>query len=416
MSPTGSQPERSADILIVDDDPRSRKLLEGYLRPEGYRIRTAPDGPAALKMALERAPDVALLDIMMPGMTGLAVCQALKNDPDTRLTQVMMVTALDGTADRVNGLDTGADDYVAKPVQRDEFLAKVRALVRARSLLEELESARSELEARNRELEMKKTLAQTLVHDLKNPLTSVWGNLQLLAARTGEENLRIVQRSQSSAKRMQRMILDLLDVECLEEGAYAPAIEAVDLGEIAEEAAREVGDANEATGARLRVEVGSDPCLAEGDANLLRRVLDNLVSNALAHSGEGNAITISVSTRPEGIQLDVADQGPGVPARHRETIFEKYTRLELRDAGGRRNRGLGLTFCRLAVEAQGGSIWVEEAPGGGALFRTVLPAYDVGANQGEPKRGSAWLEDQPTLTLVEPEDGDERDREVPLAG
>src|SRR5262245_2055142 len=144
------------NLLVVDDDERGRRLLEGYLCSEGYAVRCAADGPTALAEAWSVPPDVVLLDVMMPGMTGYEVCARLKQDPRTRLTQVMLVTALDSLPNKVEGLDTGADDYVPKPVRREEFLAKVRALLRARRLLLELEQARVALAERNRELHLKK--------------------------------------------------------------------------------------------------------------------------------------------------------------------------------------------------------------------------------------------------------------------
>jgi signal transduction histidine kinase len=109
---------------------------------------------------------------------------------------------------------------------------------------------------------------------------------------------------------------------------------------------------------------------------MLRRVLDNLLANALEHSPAGTEVTVRVAVRDEGVELSVADQGAGIPEGYREKIFEKYARLELRQAGVVGNRGLGLTFCRMAIEAHGGTIWVEPAAGGGAWFRALLPASD----------------------------------------
>jgi len=176
-----SSSPHTPDVLVVDDDPRNRKLLEEYLVGAGYKVRVAQDGRSALAEAAERAPDLVLLDVMMPDLSGLEVCRKLKSDPRTRLSQVVLVTALDGTPHRVEGLDTGADDYVSKPVRREEFMAKVRSLLRARRLLAEVEEARATLAIRNAQLEeleaLKETLSQTLVHDLKNPLAAVLGNL-----------------------------------------------------------------------------------------------------------------------------------------------------------------------------------------------------------------------------------------------
>jgi signal transduction histidine kinase len=364
-------------MLVVDDDSRSRRLLEGFLAAEGYRVRTAPDGATALALAREEVPDVVLLDVMMPEMSGYEVCAALKADPRTRCTQVMLVTALDGTPDKVTGLDTGADDYCTKPVRRDEFLAKVRALLRARRLLAELDRARAELAARNEELDRKRTLAQTLVHDLKSPLTAVLGNLDLIELRSGDrkEAAVIVGRCRESASRMLTMILNLLDVEGLDEGKLVPAQDRVDTNDLLACAADEASVAAAQSGVRVVVASASGTDVT-GDRMLLRRVIDNLLANGIRHSPRGGTITLAVQRRPEGIEIVVSDEGPGVPAAHRDSVFDKYHQVELRREGIVVNRGLGLTFCRLAVEAHGGTIWIDEAPGGGARFHLLLPPHD----------------------------------------
>jgi len=381
-------PTAPAQMLVVDDDPRSLKLLSGFLQAEGYDVRTAPDGATALELAAARPPDVALLDVMMPDLTGYDVCKRLKTDPRTRLTQVMLVTALDGTPDRIRGLDTGADDYIAKPVRREEFLAKVRALVRARRLLQELQEARDELARRIEELQLKKTLAQTLVHDLKSPLTAVLGNLDLLQKRGAAELHPLIERSKQGARRMLEMILNLLDVEELEEGRLEPATDQTDLAVIARAAVddAQVGAAQK----RIVIEVRADrPVWAESDPVLVRRVLDNLLQNAITHTPAEGRVEVRVSYRAEGAELAVADSGPGIPEALREKVFEKYSRGDLKAAGTSMNRGLGLTFCRLAVEAQGGTIWIEPGSGGGASVRVLLP--------GLADREQASLRDFPEL-------------------
>jgi signal transduction histidine kinase len=343
------------------------------LRAEDYTVWTAPDGVSALKIARERLPDVVLLDVMMPEMTGHEVCRILKSDPLTRLCQVMLVTALDRMPDRVTGLDTGADDYLSKPVRREEFLAKVRALLRARHLLGELETARDELARRNEELQLKKTLAQSLVHDLKSPLSAVLGNLDLLRHRSDAPLHYMIDRSKQGAQRMLQMILDLLDVERLEEGRMKPAIGRVDLTELARASAEEA----ETRAAQREIEIvlgGSGAVWAEADPVLTRRVIDNLLANALSYSPKGGFVELRVGYRQEGAEIVVTDQGAGVPEHLREHVFDKYAQVDTSEMGSSVNRGLGLTFCRLAVEAQGGSIWIEATPAGGACFRTVLPS------------------------------------------
>ena len=265
-------------MLVVDDDPRSRKLLEGFLLAEGYEVRTAADGPAALAMVSQEIPDVILLDVMMPDMTGYDVCKILKGDPETRTCQVMLVTALDSTPDQITGLDTGADDYLPKPVRRDEFLAKVRALVRARRLIDEIERAHNELSRRNEELQLKKTLAQTLVHDLKSPLSAVLGNLDLLRLRGDPELHYLIDRSKQGAKRMLKMILNLLDVESFEEGRLKATLDRVDLAEVVRATVDEARVTAEQQGVQLVLKT-PERVWSEADPALTRRVVDNLVSD-----------------------------------------------------------------------------------------------------------------------------------------
>lgn len=369
------------DILVVDDDPRNRRLLEEYLIAAGYDVRVAVDGRTALAAASERPPDLVLLDVMMPDLSGLEVCRQLKNDPRTRLCQVVLVTALDGAPHRVQGLDTGADDYISKPVRREEFMAKVRSMLRSRRLLAELEQAREALALRNAKLEelegLKETLTQTLVHDLKNPLAAVLGNLELMERKADESILHLVRRSKAAAWRMHQMILNLLDVGQLEEGKLLLHPETVDAGSLARKACQEMEGGAGQRGVQLEIVADEAPAVLKGDVAVLRRVLDNLLSNAIEHSPQGGIVRVAVTLCDEGIEISVSDQGPGVPPEFRERIFEKFQRLENRKSVPGANRGLGLTFCRLAVEAHGGTIWVDDAPSGGALFRTVLPATEV---------------------------------------
>lgn len=142
-------------ILVVDDDPAFRKLLETILRREGYEIVIAPDGVEALEASARHRVDLVLLDVEMPRMTGFEVCRHLKNDPETRLTPVVLVTGLSATNDRILGLEAGADDFLSKPVDRNELLARVRSLINLKAYTDELERAESVLFALARSIEGK---------------------------------------------------------------------------------------------------------------------------------------------------------------------------------------------------------------------------------------------------------------------
>jgi signal transduction histidine kinase len=188
---------------------------------------------------------------------------------------------------------------------------------------------------------------------------------------------------------MHRMILDLMDVARLEEGRLVLQPEAVEATELARAAAAEAEASAGPREVAIEVVPPSRDCILQADPSIVRRILDNLMANAVAHSTRGSTVRLAVCCREEGIELSVADAGPGIPEEHRERIFEKYARLELRDAGITANRGLGLTFCKLATEAHGGTIWVEDAPGGGAVFRVLLPAHEDSAPAGIAREHAA---------------------------
>jgi signal transduction histidine kinase len=260
-------------------------------------------------------------------------------------------------------------------------MAKVRSMLRARRLLAELEEARETVASRNAALEelegLKETLTQTLVHDLKNPLAAVLGNLELMERKADASVLHLVRRSKSAAWRMHQMILNLLDIGQLEEGKLLLHPEALDAAVLARKACQEMESGAAQRGVTFEVVADEAVSLMKGDAAVLRRVLDNLLANAIEHSPQGGTVRVAVTPCDEGIEISVADQGTGIPPEHRDRIFEKFERLETRSSVPGANRGLGLTFCRLAVEAHGGTIWVDDAPGHGALFRALLPATEA---------------------------------------
>jgi two-component system sensor histidine kinase KdpD len=172
---------------------------------------------------------------------------------------------------------------------------------------------------------------------------------------------------------MHDMILDLLDVAGLEEGKIKLKQETVQVEELINSALEGLEGLIEQHNVEIQVNLISPDAEIYGDRSVLTRVLDNLLVNAMTHS-QGGTITVTSEARAEGVEIDVTDQGAGIPEGMEDKVFEKFARLELKGEGVNTNRGLGLTFSRLAVEAHGGVIWVENAPEGGARFRMILPS------------------------------------------
>jgi two-component system sensor histidine kinase/response regulator len=371
--------ERTERVLIVDDDPRNVRLLEGIFRSAGYSVDKAHSGAEALELVGMAPPDLILLDVMMPGMSGHEICVRLKADEATRSIPVVLVTALSAVEDKVEGLDLGADDFVSKPVNRIELLAKSRSLLRIKSLHDQVAGAKRQLEAQNEQLlkveRMKETLVQMIVHDLKNPLTAIMGNLSLILRAPDAPPEKTTQRAKvalESSRAMMRLTLDLLDVSKMEEDKMTLSYDSVALLPLVQGALTENESLLLQSKISVRNEVPADLHPALADRELIGRVIGNLLSNAIKHTPEGGSIVVGARSEGPSIVFFVRDTGEGIPEAFHEMIFDKFAQAEVKKLGLKSDRGLGLTFCKLAVEAHGGRIWVESAEGRGSTFFVSL--------------------------------------------
>jgi signal transduction histidine kinase len=368
-------------ILVVDDDPRNVRLVESMLKPSGYAILPAYDGREALRLVENGRPDLLLLDVMMPELSGFDLCTLLRARHETRLLPILMVTALNALEDKVRGLEVGADDFLSKPINRTELLAKVRSILRVKRLQDQLETANRELLLTQR---FKESMSQMVVHDLKNPLAGIMGNIQLLqmqherlAAPRREE---LLQRSFDSARQMARMIQNILEVAKLEEQKMPLKPEPLDVAGIVAEQTAEIASLSARDGIRLETAIPAGLPLVDADRALLGRILGNLLSNAFKHTPSGGCITVAARAEDDRVVLSVSDTGEGIPEDLLPYIFEKFV------AGESENRrrqtydsGLGLTFCRLAVECHGGRIGVASTPGRGTVVTFHLPRHGIAA-------------------------------------
>src|SRR5207247_7159051 len=230
------QASDTGSVLVVDDDQRNVRLMESILRSSGYQVLKAYNGEDALQVVENDSPDLLLLDVMMPKMSGFELCQRLKGRYQTRLLPIIMVTALNALEDKVQALEYGADDFLSKPINKVELLAKVRSVLRVKGLQDELERKKSEIEAANLELVrmqgFKESMMQMVVHDLKNPLASIMGNIQLIQMQNVEmmsptRLKELLQRTQESARQLMRMILNILQIGKLEERKMTLKLEPV---------------------------------------------------------------------------------------------------------------------------------------------------------------------------------------------
>jgi two-component system sensor histidine kinase/response regulator len=371
-------PAERARILVIDDTAENRALVQATLEDEDIDVVAAASGQEALRLFAEQSIDCVLLDVRMPGMDGFETCGRLRALPHGPDTPIVFLTALRDVETFDKALRAGGDDFVMKPVSPTELVVRVKAALRLRKMSAELRESYEELrhqrDALMRMQMQKERLTAFVVHDLKNPVNSLDLHAQLLL-RDKELSTRSrtsVQHIRDEARSLLRLVLNLLDISKSEEGQLAPRRSTVDLealtGEVLEGLEVRAQNAQVELVRELRVPgVSADP-------DLLRRVLENLLDNAFRHAPAGSTIRVVSDAQEGGVEIRIADAGKGISPEMRDRIFERFVQLELGETvATRTGRGLGLTFCKLAVEAHGGRIWVEDA-NPGAVFCMRLPA------------------------------------------
>ena len=374
-------------ILVADDVPANVELLFDQLHTLGYRTIAAEDGPSAVASCAAYSPDLCILDVSMPAgslgvddrSTGFEVCRRIKRDPRTARIPVIFVTALNDTTDRVKAIEAGGDDFLTKPHNRLILGARVRSLLKLKATTDALEQSYRVL----RELEkVRDDLMKMIVHDLKTPLTAVLANIEMLAdgdfGAVTEPQRRALADAEGKAEDLLALIEDLLEVARIEEGMIslqpAPIAPAAFLSEVVHEWALRF----QQEGAKATVDVADDTPVFEADKALLKRVMSNLVQNALTHTP--HAVTLSLHARKEGdgVLFTVADDGPGIPPEYHEVIFRKFEQVKGPNVPRVRSSGLGLAFCKLVADAHGGRIWVQSTEGLGSAFHLALPTHPSG--------------------------------------
>ena len=359
-------------ILIVDDVPENLKALSGILTAEGYDVRPAPNGELALKAADALTPDLILLDVEMPGMSGFEVITALKARPKLSKIPVLFLSGRTDLESKVEGLGLGAVDYITKPFNAQEVIARVRTHLSVFELSRKIERQRDEL----MELEAHRdALTNMIVHDLRSPLNVLQVNGQLLADELAEvvnaDQRGMIADIVDGAARLTDIVATLLDVHRMEAGELPVECIQADVTDILAGVVDRVQAIS--NGAELVYVQPSSAMFAELDPALSERIFENLVSNAFKYAG-GGAVTLQCRAVDGWTRVEVSDEGPGIPSEWQERIFEKFAQVDASRQAGRRSTGLGLAFCKLAAEAQGARIGVESEPGHGATFWVEFPS------------------------------------------
>jgi signal transduction histidine kinase len=371
-------------ILIVDDEEKNLKLLRAMLSVERCEVVTAPDGETALKLIDEHLPDLILLDVMMPGMNGFDVCHRLKADARTQIIPVLMVTALRDKEDRVMALRAGADDFLSKPIDRTELLVRVKSLLRIKRYYDELIAQNRQIHEKNIELEelerLKESLYHMVVHDLRNPLMAISGLIEVLQNDTEgltQNQANLLGICLNSCRELSGMIDSILDIYRLEHGTMELRKEYFDWKDLITQIEPSFRLNALSNRIQLNFSYAFESCNLSADRSVLARVVSNLLDNAIRHTPEYGSIMVfsEQNSSATSLLVSIQDSGKGIPKEYHHRIFEQFVQLPKKADGSRSGScGLGLAFCKMAIEAHGGRIWVDSDGGGsGAKFCLELP-------------------------------------------
>gem|GEM_PF-64629 len=373
-----------ARILLADDNADMRTYLSRLLSPH-WSVESVSDGARALAAARANPPSLVISDVMMPGVNGLELVQALRADGRTRTIPILLLSARAGEEATIQGLNSGADEYLVKPFSAKELLARVTALLTVSQLRQAAvrsERAHAEdtlrfLEESRRATRLREEMLAVVSHDLRSPLTAIRTAAELLRRLSSEGDLLARVRKQAdtirrSADRMNRLIDDLLDLASIDAGTLSIEARPQSLEELVRDA-RELFEPQAAEkGLQLTFDV--EPGLILWcDKERILQALGNLLSNAIKFTPPGGRIRLRAEAEAgtEDIRLSVADTGPGIPLAAQPHIFDRYWHGAQHKREG---HGLGLSIAKGIVESHGGQIRLERTSGAGSTFSFSLPA------------------------------------------
>jgi signal transduction histidine kinase len=373
--------EHRGHVLLVDDQPANLEVLSKLLSEQGYRVRAVTSGARAIEAARLLPPECILLDVAMPEMDGFDTCRALHAVPELASVPVIFITAFDDTEHKMRGFEAGGRDYVAKPFQAEEVLARVQAHVQLSRMERELREHNLRLTQANAQLEqlstMRARLSAMLVHDLKSPLTVIGTALSSGVERDEE----LLVDARTSYDKILRLISELLELYRSQHVGSEIEKKPIDLGVLAEASVAAARHLARRRGVELLLERATEgSVMVQGDAEKLDRVLSNLVENAIKYTPKGGTVRVKLGFEAGvGVEAGVTfamtsviDSGEGIPAADLPYIFDPYRQREGQRAD-RGSVGLGLSIVRRLVASHGGQVRVRSRVGVGSEFKVLLP-------------------------------------------
>jgi len=363
--------DKETTVLIVDDTPTNLSVLIDYLNEFGFEILIAIDGEGALTAAKAGKPDLILLDIMMPGMDGYETCKRLKQDPSTKEIPIIFISALSESMDKVKGFSSGGVDYITKPFQQDEVLARINTHVTLQRQKKELA-----------ELNTTKDIFFSIIsHDMRGIFTPIVGSSDLIkrmVAKYDDDRLtKFSNNLSTSVRNALKLFETLLEWSRLQQGRMSFEPTNISITELVAQTVDLFSEHQKTKNIQIVNHV-TETFHASGDENMIKTIIRNLVSNALKFTHSGGKISIEAKRKDGFIEMSIADSGIGMTSEKINELFALKKSKSIKGTDGERGTGLGLILCKDFVEKHGGKIWVNSIVGKGTTFQFSLPEeYEI---------------------------------------
>jgi signal transduction histidine kinase len=352
-------------ILVAEDDTVCRRVLEWTIEKLDHEVMSCADGTEAWESFGRSNPQMAILDWMMPGMDGPEVCRRIRETEKNRVGSycyVIFLTARSHTEDLVEGIESGADDFMTKPFDRRELQARIQAGARILDLRDQLVEANK----------AKSEFMDMAVHDFGTPMSVIRSYLELfrdgLLGELNERQCAAVQRMLVTEHTLEGLRADMLELSRFEHDPLELKKEPVDIRELVQPCVEEVE--YQARSKHLRVSADLPRLEFVCDERRVRQAIGNYLSNAVRYTAEGGTIRVTAARQNGHVQVSVADTGRGIASEDLENVFVGFYRSGKKVDG---STGLGLAVVRKVVEAHGGRAWCESELGKGSTFHFTIP-------------------------------------------
>jgi two-component system sensor histidine kinase/response regulator len=357
-------------VLIIDDEAAIRDGCRQALEKSGYSVLDASDGSEGIRIARDAKPDIALIDLKMPGISGMEIIEILSRDvPDIVL---VMITGYATIVSAVEAIQKGTYDYLPKPFSPDQLRSVVRRALEHRNLKIETRQLREEKER------MEKSFVTFVSHEMRSPLVVIRQYIEALKAvaadRLDRDMMVIIERCNGRIRDLETLIEHWLDISRITEGSLGLKKEPLNLLELIKRSMEEMAPICEEKGIMLKTDLPNQVPEILGDQESLLRVFTNIIGNAIKYTSGNGVIAITAMNDDFYVMVRISDTGTGIPSDKLPFIFEPFYRVmgkEERERGS----GLGLTFCKKIMELHGGEISVSSTEGQGSAFLMKFLPY-----------------------------------------